>query len=109
MTEKKFNDLLDYIIDNHICTKMCNKSAEYSKDGNKLHNFLEAGKEDNITPEEALRGMDLKHRVSIRDMLDDLNRGVDHTKALWLEKICDHCNYQFLLLALLYERYSWEI
>lgn len=109
MTHKRFEELLDYVIEEHIRGKVCSKSAEYARGDDALHNFKEGGKEDNITPEEALRGMDLKHRVSIRDFLDDLEQGMDHPKKLWVEKITDHCNYMLLLLGLLYERYEWDI
>ena len=109
MTEKKFQELLDYVIENHIKGKMCSKSAEYSRGDDKLHNFYRAAEIDRISPEEALRGMDLKHRTSISDMLDDLAFGIDCPKEVWLEKITDDINYKLLLLGLLYERYGWTL
>ena len=54
--------------------------------------------------------MDLKHRTSISDMLDDLiNPDREYSREIWDEKIIDHINYMFLLYALLAERYGWKI
>jgi hypothetical protein len=91
---------------------MCTKSSEYARGDDKLHNFKSAAKEDNITPIEALRGMDLKHRTSIRDMLDDYatKKGseIKYPKKVWMEKVTDHINYCLLLLALIKERDGWK-
>ncbi|KKL68834.1 hypothetical protein LCGC14_2121060, partial [marine sediment metagenome] len=87
----------------------CAKSAEYARGGDKLYNFYRAAVIDNISPIEALRGMHLKHRTSILDMLDDLEQGKGHTQELWSEKLADSINYHFLLWALLAERYGWDM
>jgi len=109
MTNEEFQELVDYVVEEHIKGKMCSKSAEYSRGDNKLHNFYRAAEIDHISPEEALRGMDLKHRASISDILDDLTLGRDCSKEVWLEKITDDINYKLLLLGLLYERYGWTV
>ena len=111
MTITDFNKLVDYIVEERIKKVMCSKSAEYSRGNDKLYNFKRSAEVDGITPIEALRGMDLKHRTSISDMLDDLNdpEHIDYTKKLWEEKLTDHINYMILLWALLAEQYNWEI
>jgi hypothetical protein len=111
MTSEKFNELVDYIFEEKVKKTMCSKSAEYARGGDKLHNFYRAGEVDNISAIEALRGMDLKHRVSISDMLDDIkeDESLHFPRALWEEKIIDDINYSILLLALLAERDRWEI
>lgn len=108
MKHSEFEQYLNYLIDTHIKGKICSKSKEYVRGDDKLYNFKRAAQEDNITPIEALRGMDLKHRVSIKDMLDDLLKGVTHPQEMWEEKITDHINYMFLTLAVLAEWDQWD-
>jgi len=108
MTVEQFNILVDTLIDTRIKGVMCKKLAEYARGGDKLHNFKRAAEIDGISPEEALRGMHLKHRCSISDMLNDLEQGVHHDQALWDEKFGDTINYYILLYALLTERYKWH-
>lgn len=117
MDIQTFNKLVDYIVEERIKKVMCSKSAEYARGGDKLYNFKRSAEIDGITPIEALRGMDLKHRTSINDMLDDLDKGIqninppttENIKKLWEEKLTDHINYMILLWGLLAEQYDWEI
>ena len=108
MRLEEFNKLVDYIVEDKIKPVMCAKSSEYARGGDKLYNFKRSAEIDGISPIEALRGMDLKHRTSISDMLDDVEN-IQHSRKLWEEKIVDHINYMLLLYALLFERYGWEI
>ena len=109
MEIQTFNKLVDYLIEEKIKKVLCSKSEEYSRGEDKLYNFKRSAEVDGVTPVEALRGMDLKHRTSISDMLDDLNTGKKFPKKLWEEKIIDHINYMLLLYALLEETKGWEI
>jgi len=104
-----FNKLVDYIVEERIKGVMCSKSAEYSRGKDKLHNFKRAALIDNTTPIEALRGMHLKHRCSISDMLDDIRVDKHASRELWEEKFGDVINYYILLYALLVEKYEWDI
>jgi len=79
------------------------KSADYSNAEDKLYNFKLAAKIDGISPIEALRGMWLKHRTSIVQGLDDLQRGICRPETWWNEKLTDDRNYGILLQALLVE------
>ena len=104
MTEKEFIKFFEQEVE--ACRAiLVSKNSDYSSGIDKLHNFKEAGKEDNITPVEALRGMDLKHRVSIRTGLDELKIGKVRPAEWWKEKLRDHINYMILLHALIYETY----
>ena len=108
MIIEDFNILVDYIVEERIKKVMCNKSAEYARGDDKLHNFKRAGEIDGISSIEALRGMQLKHTTSIKDMLDDIKKGEQpSTCALWEEKLTDEMNYTILLWALLAETYGW--
>ena len=110
MKHQDFNELVDYIVEQRIKKVMCKKSAEYARGNDKLYNFKRSAEIDGITPVEALRGMDLKHRTSISDMVFDLaNPDKEYHRKIWEEKLTDHINYMFLLWALLAEQYGWEI
>ncbi|KKN69792.1 hypothetical protein LCGC14_0437380 [marine sediment metagenome] len=84
---------------------MCSKSADYSADDDKLFNFKLAAKLDGVSPIEALRGMWLKHRTSLRQGLDELIDGKCRPEKWWIEKLTDDRNYNILLQALLMEKY----
>ena len=111
MTHKDFDKLVDYVVTERIKNVMCQKSTEYARGGDKLYNFKRAAKISGETPLVCLRGMKLKHDVSILDMLDDEDIGLKtpHTREKWEEKIGDDINYLILMLALLYEKHEWEI
>ncbi len=85
---------------------MCSKSADYSADDDKLFNFKLAAELDGVSPIEALRGMWLKHRTSLRQGLDELIDGKPcRSEDWWIEKLTDDRNYSILLQALLVEKY----
>ena len=84
---------------------MCSKSADYSVADDKLFNFKLAAEVDGVSPIEALRGMWLKHRTSIRQGLDELMDGKCRPEKWWIEKLTDDRNYSILLQALLVEKY----
>lgn len=84
---------------------MCSKSADYSADDDKLFNFKLAAELDGVSPVEALRGMWLKHRTSLRQGLDELMNGKCRPETWWVEKLTDDRNYSILLQALLTEKY----
>ncbi len=85
---------------------ICSKSADYADGTDKLFNFKLAAELDGISPIEALRGMWLKHRCSLRQGLDELLDGKNRRpEAWWIEKLTDDRNYSVLLQALLVEKY----
>ena len=78
------------------------KGHEYSRGGDRLHNFKKAAEIEKTTPEKALLGMAMKHIVSIMDMVEDLpTLPAEETQA---EKFTDAINYLLLLEALIEER-----
>ena len=80
------------------------KSKEYSRSGDKLHNFRRASALLGCSPEKALAGMMSKHIVSVLDIVDDIEAGGLPDEALVSEKIGDLVNYSILLEALITER-----
>lgn len=77
-------------------TTLTRKSAAYSSESDRLHNFRTAAALNDSTMEQALWGMLTKHIVSLRDMVQS---GRAHSPDLWDEKIGDAINYLALLRA----------
>lgn len=117
MEHGEFNKLLDEILQRTIKV-LASKSAEYSTDSDKLHNFKRAGAMEQCSPEKALIGMWTKHIISLLDIVDILDkedakynghvicRPQEVTISLIEEKIGDAINYLILLEALIKERYK---
>ena len=103
MTPERFEQIVDARLA-HCQKVLTAKGEEYSRDGDRLHNFKKAGRKLGETPEAALLGMNVKHTVSIDDIVTDLEAGeLPTTKALD-EKISDAINYLLLLEGLIVER-----
>jgi hypothetical protein len=102
MTNQRFDEILQKRIA-AMETVLANKAAEYSGDGDRLHNFKIAARMDNTTPEKAWKGMFLKHLVSIWDMIEQPAMA---SPQLIDEKLGDAINYLVLLEAMLHERYN---
>ena len=86
------------------CSKtLCAKGDEYARDGDRLWNFKAAGRKRNQHPAQALAGMEVKHDVSVDDIIDGLARGIVPPKELVAEKIGDSINYLLLLEGLIEE------
>lgn len=118
MKHIEFNELLDKIIKRTTFT-LASKSAEYSTDDDKLHNFKRAGDMKHETPEKALVGMWVKHIISILDIVDDIEKENQKIGLIFRynpkhdldikiveEKVGDAINYLILLEALIKERYK---
>lgn len=82
------------------------KWKEYSRHGDRHHNFFRAADLQGGPAEDSLKGMMTKHVISIYDMLDDLKDDVHHSLATWKGKAFDLQNYIDLLLTMLAERYG---
>jgi RecA/RadA recombinase len=103
MTNDEFKELIHRRL-NHCVNVMAGKSDEYSRNDDKLHNFKVAAAFDCCTPEKALWGMMLKHIVSLRDIVQDIENGNRPQVLVVVEKITDTINYTLLLEALIDER-----
>lgn len=105
MTYQEFEKCFEARVD--LCRRvLVGKNQEYARGDDKLHNFKEAAAMESESPEQALRGMLLKHWQSLRDLCNDLDKGQFHPISLWDEKLGDGLNYLFLLNALVKERYQ---
>ena len=106
MNLTEFKNLVKQLDEGWNSLMFVQKHADYSRNGDKLHNFKRAAVRRSTIPEDALMGMAEKHFVSIEDMVDDLVLGIEHPLEKWDEKLCDAVNYYKLLRALLEERYA---
>jgi hypothetical protein len=100
----KFEDCIENRIHN-IQKVLSARAEEYATEDNRFHNFDVAARILNITPEQALQGMMLKHIVSTFDLIERTDGNTDMlTKEIIDEKIGDTINYLILLEGLLLRR-----
>ncbi len=107
MTPEEFKDFVNGRLNSCLEKLYSSKAVEYSRGNDRLHNFKRAAEMSNSSPEAALWGMLVKHLVSIKDMVDDLNEpklANMPDKAVLVEKFDDAINYLLLLNALFEER-----
>lgn len=102
MNSEKFNKIVSDRCDK-IVSILASKGEEYGAE-DRLHNFKVASRISNTSPELALKGMMMKHIVSVFDLINDAEQGKTPTDYLIQEKIGDSINYLILLEALLTER-----
>lgn len=86
-----------------IRAKLASKGQEYVRGDNVFHNFVQAGIIDGVEPLRALHGMFLKHYVSFRDIITDVEAGKSISKFQVDEKLGDMINYLILAEGLLIE------
>jgi hypothetical protein len=100
-----FEEVLDKVL-YKVQTTLNKKEAEYATNINRYHNFDKASKMLDTSPEDALRGMLIKHLVSVFDLVDAAieEREDFITKELVDEKIIDSINYLILLYGLFIRR-----
>jgi len=72
------------------------KAREYAREEDRMHNFNEAARIKNISREEAIDGMRLKHIISINDIRKDITEGKLPAEATVMEKFGDTINYYIL-------------
>lgn len=101
MNNSKFNSLLERRL-RKIKEVLSTKAKEYAI-GDRLHNFKRAAEVLCVSPQQALMGMQVKHFVSI---LDIVNGSIPASEEMIDEKIGDAINYLILLEAVLKEQLS---
>jgi len=103
MTPERFKEIVKELQAN-TTDVLAKKAIEYSRNGERFHNFIVAGRRLGCDPIQALVGMKEKHSVSLADMLEDLKAGKLPTIAMLNEKFCDEINYLILEYAMFRER-----
>jgi len=94
-------DQFDEIVERRtqkIVETLTTKAKEYAADDDRFHNFNVAARIAGTTPEKALKGMMLKHIVSVFDLIEwsYIDEGRPN-EAIIDEKIGDTINYLILL------------
>ena len=107
MKAHTFKTIVDARLE-HCHKVLTAKGEEYSRHGDRLHNFKSAGRKRNKHCAEALLDMKVKHDVSIDDIVADLAQGIVPSKAMVAEKIGDSINYMLLLEGLIEEARSCQ-
>jgi hypothetical protein len=99
--EKQAADLLDKCL-----ATLTRKDVEYAGHGDAFEAFKEAAKGENVIPEEIARRYRLKHDMSLRKLLADIQNGHDEnlTEEFINEKIGDIICYTTLIYGMLMER-----
>ena len=80
------------------------KGKEYRRGGNVYHNFDEGSKITGLISERILDGFLLKHEISIKDMVNDIDLGILPTEDKVNEKFDDNLIYLLLKKAMILER-----
>ena len=101
MNNETFEKVLDARIERCRETLIV-KAREYATQ-DRLHNFKVAAELQGCTPAKALAGMMCKHTVSVYDLINEFESGIEITPIMWDEKIGDSINYLLLLNALIVE------
>jgi len=104
MHSSEFNDLVDKRL--QYCCQILKVKAEEYATHDRLHNFKQAARLQDTTPEQALMGMMAKHIISVVDLT---NMNGTPPQPMVDEKITDLINYALLLEAVLKERRDNEI
>jgi hypothetical protein len=95
LTSEEFDAIINEELD-AIKELLTVKGKEYRRNNDVLHNFNQGSLETGQTRERVLDGFMLKHRISYRDILNDLDKGIIPDIKLVNEKIRDILVY-FLL------------
>lgn len=74
MTQQEFDEFVEIRL-SKIKETLLVKGKEYVRNNNPLHNFEEGAKITNEHPSKVLDGFLLKHIISYRDMLKDIEQG----------------------------------
>jgi len=85
------------------------KEKEYSDGKDRLVQFRNVAAMRGVHPLEALGGMMAKHTSSIYQLINDVRDDMLPTMEIWNEKITDHINYLFLLIALVLDTGSYRV
>ena len=87
-----------------VQSNLLNKGREYASNKSKFHNFEQISRIDNITREQALWGVAMKHLSSVIDIKNNIAEGQLPTQEFLDEKLGDWITYMCLLYASISER-----
>lgn len=99
MDNKKFTSVIESRLES-LRALLIKKGEEYATDKDRLHNFKRGAEVTGDHPVKVLDGFLLKHYVSYRDMLKDIEAGKTIDYAYLNEKIGDILAYFLIFEAL---------
>lgn len=102
MKATKFNSIVEARI-NKVRKILEHKAKDYGKNDDRLYTFNEGARYSNCTPAQALDGMMLKHVISYKEILADINAGRIVDKKRFEEKMGDLINYYIIQEAVMLE------
>jgi hypothetical protein len=103
MTEDRFEQVVNETLD-QIKETLIQKGREYRRDNNPFHNFEEGSKQTGLIREKVLDGFLLKHEISIKDITNDLTKGILPTRNIVEEKFNDNLIYLLIKKASIIDR-----
>lgn len=108
MESEKFNEAIEARLE-LIRSSLLKKGEEYARNNDKLHNFHEGAKLTGQRPTRVLDGFLLKHIISYRDMLNDIDNGKLIDEDVVREKLGDIINYFILQEVLILDECTDDI
>lgn len=72
------------------------KAKEYIRNNDCMHNFNMSAIKTNSIRERAIQSFRLKHEISIDDIINDMENGIEPNKEIISEKFGDRLNYNIL-------------
>jgi len=102
MSEQEFEEIVDNRL-KQVKELLLVKGKEYRRNNNPFHNFEIGSGITGEHPTRVLDGFLLKHLISYRDMLDDIETGNEIPKELISEKFGDIVTYMCIQEALFLE------
>jgi hypothetical protein len=103
--EQKFEEVVKDTLSN-IEKLLLEKGREYRRNGDPYHNFNEGSSITGEIPEKVLDGFLLKHEISIKDMTNDLAKGIIPETGRVIEKFDDNIVYLIIKKAMILQRIS---
>tara|TARA_R110000796_G_scaffold236214_1_gene355480 strand:- start:65665 stop:65985 length:321 start_codon:yes stop_codon:yes gene_type:complete len=92
MNSKQFDQIVDKRLSS-VKEILSVKAKEYRRNDDPFHNFEIGAKMTNVSSFRVLDGFLLKHLISYRDMMDDIDNGKLPSEELVNEKFGDIINY----------------
>ena len=105
------NENFENAIKRHISIiegNLLNKAKEYASDVDRLHNFTQGARIENQTTERVIWGIALKHLISVKDIISDIEKGKIPSQQFLDEKLGDWSTYMALLYASIQDKINNE-
>jgi len=106
--EKQFDEVVEKTLFDIMQTLIV-KGKEYRRGDNPYHNFDVGSKITGLIPERVLDGFLLKHEISIKDMVSDIEKGILPKAETVDEKFNDNIIYLLIKKAMILNRINTDL